>query len=150
MQEIKLNLGLSDDNDDHEIGHHESDGDADMGGGTSPTKSTIRRLDRKQSISFEDVGQSIYEVVQSGLRVGPGNTGKSAPKRVQLALTGMGITIFDKAKGTPITNLLYRSLVSFQIMYMLDMNCILTFFYHRKIGVWIGHGLVACSVYTWT
>ena len=55
----------------------------------------------EQKKAFEDLGQKMYDVQQRGI--------KGAPKKVQIGVTGMGITIFD-LKGKPVQNILLMSM----------------------------------------
>ena len=48
----------------------------------------------EQKKGFEELGQKMYDCQQRGI--------KGAPKKVQVGVTGLGITIFDM-KGRPVS-----------------------------------------------
>ena len=50
----------------------------------------------EQKKGFEELGQKMYDCQQRGI--------KGAPKKVQVGVTGLGITIFDM-KGRPVSSL---------------------------------------------
>ena len=55
-------------------------------------------MSRRQSISFEEAGVVAYEVTQTGLVYQP--SGKKVNRsKVELALTGMGISVFAQKKN---------------------------------------------------
>ena len=52
----------------------------------------------EQKKGFEELGQKMYDCQQRGI--------KGAPKKVQVGVTGLGITIFDM-KGRPVSLTLF-------------------------------------------
>jgi hypothetical protein len=115
---VSKEIKLKDDDTEDGTGDDSTTESDSVAGGLSPV-GYLRRMSTviggagaeeqtppKAAFDPADVGQRLYAVQQTGL--------KGVPRKVKVGLTGMGISVFD-AKGRPLTNLLYQTMVKWGV-----------------------------------